>query len=94
MGNHKLRKGLSVIVACSMLVSTCVWQQPETADAAKKATLKAKKLTLRVGEKKKIKIKAKKAKAKYTFVSSKKKVAKVNKKGVVTAKKKVQQRLP
>ncbi len=87
MGNPTLRKSLSVALACSLLVSGSMYQ-PEVADAAKKATLKTKKISIRVGEKKKIQIKAKKAKAKYTFTSSKKKVASVDKKGMVTAKKK------
>ncbi len=88
MGNQKLRRGLSIALACSMLVSTCVWNDAATADAAAKAKLKTKKITLKVGQKKKITIKKKKAKAKYTFVSSRKGIAKVSKKGVVTAKKK------
>ena len=83
----KMKKGLSVALAFSMIVTGAMYQN-EMADAAKKATIKTKKITIRVGEKKKIQIKAKKAKAKYTFSSSKKKVASVNKKGMVTGKKK------
>ena len=44
-------------------------------------------MTLQAGEKKTIKIKGKVKKAKYTFKSSKPSIAKVNKKGTVTAKK-------
>ncbi len=39
MGHSKLRKSVSVVVACSLLATTCVCQQPQTAEAAKKATL-------------------------------------------------------
>lgn len=56
--------------------------------AKKTAKPAVSKLSMTVGEKQTIKIKNKSKKAKYSFVSSKKKVAKVNKKGVVTAKKK------
>ncbi|MBE5928599.1 MAG: esterase family protein [Lachnospiraceae bacterium] len=56
--------------------------------AKKTAKPAVSKLTMTVGEKQTIKIKNKSKKAKYSFVSSKKKVAKVNKKGVVTARKK------
>ena len=52
--------------------------------AAKKASLKTKSLNVNVGESKKITIKKKVSKRTYTFTSSKKKVAKVNKKGKVT----------
>lgn len=55
--------------------------------AAKKATVKTKKITMKVGEKKTISIKNKKKKATYLFACSKKSVASVSKKGVVTAKK-------
>lgn len=56
-------------------------------EAAGKAKLKTKKMTLKVGQKKKISIKGKKKKAKYTFVSSSKKKATVSKTGMVKAKK-------
>ncbi len=87
MNEANLKKSMSVVLACSLLVTGGI-SQSDVANAAKKATLKTKKITIRVGEKKKINIKGKKAKAKYTFTSSKKKVANVNKKGMVTAKKK------
>lgn len=51
-----------------------------------KAKCTVKKMTLQAGEKKTIKIKGKVKGAKYTFKSSKTSVAKVNKKGVVSAK--------
>lgn len=56
-----------------------------TAKPAKKTTIKAKKLTLSVGGKKSITLKNKKKKAKYTYKSSKPRIAKVSKKGKVTA---------
>ena len=56
-------------------------------EAAGKAKLKTKRMTLKVGQKKKISIKGKKKKAKYTFVSSAKKKATVSKTGMVKAKK-------
>lgn len=52
-----------------------------------KAKCTTKKMTLQAGEKKTIKIKGKVKGARYTFKSSKTSVAKVNKKGVVSAKK-------
>lgn len=55
------------------------------AKAAKKATLKTKKISVDVGQSKTIKIKNKNKKNTYTFKSSKKAVAKVSKKGKVTA---------
>lgn len=55
--------------------------------AAKKATLKVKKMTLTEGQQQKIKIKNQKKKALYTYRSSKKNIASVSKKGVVSAKK-------
>ena len=54
---------------------------------AKKATLKTKSVSLKVGKSKTIKIKNKKKTCKYTFKSSKKKVATVSKKGKIKAKK-------
>ena len=56
-------------------------------DAAKKASLKTKKFNLTVGQKKQIQIKNKKKKAVYSFISNKKAIASVTKKGVVQAKK-------
>ena len=56
-------------------------------DAAKKASLKTKKITLTVGQKKQIQIKNKKKKAVYSFKSNKKAMASVSKKGIVHAKK-------
>ena len=56
-------------------------------EAAQKTKLTTKKMTLKVGQSKKITIKGKKKKAKYSFISSAKKKAGVSKTGVVKAKK-------
>ncbi|MFR5618503.1 MAG: alpha/beta hydrolase [Clostridium sp.] len=69
---------------CACHVSTLSAFTPAT--AAAKAKLVKKKLTLTVGQKKKIAIKSKKKKAKYSFKASNKK-ASVSKSGVITAKK-------
>lgn len=60
---------------------------PVASQAAKKTKLKTKKITMKVGQKKKIVINGKKKKAVYRFVSSSKAKASVSKSGVVTAKK-------
>lgn len=72
---------------CLVLVSGLVLGNWQTVSAAKKPTLSFKKLTLNVGQKKKIAIKNKNKKAVYTFRSSSKKTAAVSSKGVITAKK-------
>lgn len=54
---------------------------------AKKLKMKKKKITIRVGQKKKISVKTKPKKATIKWSSSKKKIATVSKKGVVTGKK-------
>lgn len=58
-----------------------------TVQGAGKAKLKTKKVSMTVGEKKKIVIKKMNKKAAYLFVSSSKSKASVSKKGVITAKK-------
>ncbi|MCR5797165.1 MAG: Ig-like domain-containing protein [Eubacterium sp.] len=80
------KKGLSAALALALVVTAAPLGSAD-ANAAKKAKLAKKKLTITVGKKKTVKIKNKVKKAKYTFKSSKKKVATVNKKGVVKAKK-------
>ncbi len=60
---------------------------PISSQGAAKAKLAKKKISMYVGQKKKITIKKKKKKAKYTFSSSSRKKATVSKKGLVTAKK-------
>lgn len=74
---------LSGVLALSM---TLTGLTGVTSDAkAKKATLKTKKVSLKVGKSKTIKIKNKKKSCKYTFKSNKKKVATVSKKGKIKA---------
>ena len=72
---------------CLVLVSGLLLGNWQTVNAAKKPSLSFKKLTLDVGQKKKITIKNKNKKAVYTFRSSSKKTAAVSSKGVITAKK-------
>ena len=85
-------KLLSVVLAVTMIagslsaISSFDGTAP-LASAAKKTSLKTKKLTITKGSSKKIVLKNKKAKRTYTFTSSKKKVATVSKKGVVKGKK-------
>lgn len=74
-----------IIIGCA---ATGITSDFQTAGAAQTAKPAVKKLDLKVGDKKTIKIKNKTKKAVYSFKSSNKKVAPVNKKGVVTAKKK------
>ncbi len=81
-----LHKKISILLLIAAVVSGTVYAEPDAVQAAK-AQLKTKKITIKVGQKKKIKLKKKKAGAKYIFKSSKKKVAKVSKSGVVTGKK-------
>ncbi len=87
MSTYKTKWGRSVVaLMAAALVFTGL---PGTeAQAAKKAKLSTKKLTVTVGKKKTIKIKNKAKKATYKFKSKKASIAKVSKKGVVTGKKK------
>lgn len=80
-----LSKQLSILLSLA-LVFAMGGERAEAA-SARKASLAVKSFRLSVGQKKKITIKKKKKGAKYTFQTSSKKVAKVNKKGVVTGKK-------
>ncbi|MCH5265786.1 MAG: family 43 glycosylhydrolase [Lachnospiraceae bacterium] len=75
---------LSGLLALSMIITGMTGTASEA--KAKKATLKTKKVNLKVNETKKIKIKNKKKSCKYTFKSNKKKVASVTKKGKIKAK--------
>lgn len=79
-----VKQTLSVCLSLAMVVTSLV---AGSTDAKGKATLKSKKMSLTVGQSKKISIKGKKAKAKYTFSSSAKAKATVSKKGVVKARK-------
>ena len=87
MSTYKTKWGRSV--AALMAAALVFTGLPGTeAQAAKKAKLSTKKLTVTVGKKKTIKIKNKAKKATYKFKSKKASIAKVSKKGVVTGKKK------
>lgn len=76
-------------VVCTLLVFGLAFSSLLTVDsqAAKKTKLKTKKITMKVGQKKKIVINGKKKKAVYRFVSSSKAKATVSKSGVISAKK-------
>lgn len=76
-------------VICTLLVFGLAFSSLLTVDsqAAKKTKLKTKKITMKVGQKKKIVINGKKKKAVYRFASSSKAKATVSKSGVVSAKK-------
>ncbi len=86
MGNNAKGRVITMALLAAMF-SSCIGgalvSSPDS-QAAKKAKLKTKKVTLQVGKKKTIKITGKKKKAVYTFKASNKKV-KVTKKGVIQA---------
>lgn len=82
------RRVLSILCLIALCFQLGLTNQSTTANAAKKAKLQTKKMTLTVGRKKTIKIKNKVKKATYAYKTNKKKVATVTKKGKVTAKKK------
>ena len=88
MLQKKTKRVLSLATALALVCTGISFPDSNVAKAAKKAKLKTKKISLKVGKKKKIAISGKVKKAKYTFKSSKKAVASVSKSGVVTAKKK------
>lgn len=81
----KMKKLVTMVCAVAMMFGSISGNM--TVQSAAKAKLKTKKITITVGEKKKIVIKNKKKKAVYTFVSSNKKKASVSNKGIVTGKK-------
>lgn len=82
--NKSSKQTLSVFLILATVVCTFA---SGSSEAAGKAKLKATKMNLKVGQKKKIVIKGKKKKAKYTFSSSSKAIASVSKNGTVKAKK-------
>lgn len=83
----KLTKQLAIVIAVALVL---VGVAGNAAVAAKKAKISKSKLTLKVGQSKKISVKnlTKKQQKKVKWSSSNKKVASVNKSGKVTAKKK------
>lgn len=88
MKTKNVRRVLCTILTFALCLQLGMGSQTAKVEAAKKATLQTKKLSMKVGQKKSIKIKNKVKKAKYTFKSNKTKVASVSKSGKVTAKKK------
>lgn len=72
---------IALILTASLLCNNPVC----FAKGVKRTTLKQKKVTMKVGDKKKIQLKSKKKKAKYTYKSSKKKIVRVSKSGVMSA---------
>lgn len=83
MLTRKTKKVLAIVLTGAIALPGLAADVPVSA----KAKCTVKKMTLQVGQKKTIKIKGKVKGARYTFKSSKTSVAKVNKKGVVSAKK-------
>ena len=89
MLQKQTKKAISFVTAVALVCAgTAAPWGTNRAQAAKKATLTTKKITVNVGKTKKITVKGKVKKAKYTFKSNKKKIATVTQKGVVKAKKK------
>lgn len=78
------KKSLCIVLAAGVI---CSGFSGSLSQAAKKAALKTKKVSMKVGQKKKIAITNRKKKAVYRFVSSSSKKASVSKSGVITAKK-------
>ncbi len=81
--NNRSKKAVALVLAGAMLVPGLCFDT----SASAKAKCAVKSMTLYKGQKKTIKVKGKVKGAKYSFKSSKKSIAKVSKKGVVTAKK-------
>lgn len=77
-----IKKALATVMASALIVTS---GQCPVASAAKKPALSSKKVTLKVGQKKTLKVKNKIKGSTYKWKSSKVKVAKVTKKGVVKA---------
>ncbi len=85
---RKVRRALSFILTMALCLQMGLMVDTSCSQAAKKAKLSNRKLTMTVGQKKKIKIKNRRKAAKYLFKSSRKKVASVSKLGKVKAIKK------
>lgn len=79
-------KKMTGVVAVALVVSILFSGNTDvTAKTVKNTEIKTKKVTMKVGQKKQITLKNKQKKAKYLFKSSKTKIVKVSKKGVMTA---------
>lgn len=86
---YKTSKRILAIAISAVMAGSCAWgaiSGGTESRAAKKAVVKPKSVTLKVGEKKTIKIIGKKKGAKYTFKASNNKIS-VTSKGKITAKK-------
>lgn len=79
------KKLITYILSLSIIISSAL-TEAETLFAAKKPVLSKKKLTLTVGKSKKLKVNHVRGKIQYKWKSKNKKIAKVSKKGTVTAK--------
>ncbi len=84
MTNSFIKKSVCVILSASLILGGAGMTDMQAKKAAKPSKSK---LSMKTGEKTKIKIKNKSKKAVYLFKSSDKKTVSVNKKGTVTAKK-------
>ena len=80
--NNICKKTIGLVLAVAMIVSGIV--PSSAAELKAKTTIKTKNISVFKGKKKTIKLKNKNSKCKYSFISNKKKVAKVSAKGVVT----------
>ena len=79
-------KKMKGVIAVTLVVSVLFsGNSLITAKTDKKTRIRTKKVTMNTGQKKSIKLKNKKKKAKYLFQSSKTKIVKVSKKGLMTA---------
>lgn len=87
--NHrkKVKRAVAVVATVALMLCGIGVGSPDAQAAKKKAAISKKKLTLTVGQTKKLKVKNISAKKKITWSSNKKKVASVSSKGVVRAKK-------
>lgn len=84
MAKQIYKRGICIVMSAALLIFGLT--ASAVSDGAKKASVKSKNIQLNIGEKKSIKIKNKKKKAKYKYVSSRKRIASVSKKGVITGK--------
>lgn len=80
-----MKRKIAGLTAGMLAVSIVLGGIGISAKSQKKASLKTKKMTLQAGKKKTIQLKNKKRGAAYTYKSASSKIAKVSKKGMVTA---------
>lgn len=84
MITQKMKKTCALVLVGALAAVTALSGMPGEGNAAKKARLKAKVISVAAGSTKKIQILGKQKKHTYKFVSKDKKIAKVSAKGVVT----------